>query len=722
MKIRLFLYVIFWIAGFMTLHAQNNADSLKTLLSQTTDDTVYVDILNTLAKFYSLSDPILALDYAVKADKIAENCNYYKGLALSYYTIGAIYADKGNNELALEYYERSIKIHQLQDDKKSMAQSYDNMGRIYRHQKKFDQALDYHSRSLELKIKLKDSTGISNSFGNMGLVYSEQGKYDKALIQFYNSLRLKETLKDKYGIANSYCNIGVIYFEIESFDQAQINLERALIFYDEVKNLEGIAASLLYLGEIYHHQGKNVNAIDALKRCLELNKEQGRIKGIAEAYLKIGTINMAIGKTAKAHNNLLRSLEYYNEIEESDGIMNARLALAKYHMDLGDREDTKFQLKKSLNLSILNKNAKKEYEISKLLASLYLEQENYYKASQILIKANALHDSLSFKNLTKEITQIKMQYEFEKKMQEREVESLRIKSSNQMRVQKMKMVRNITIVILFFILIFALIINKKSIETRKKNLLLEKQQQRINRQVKELTKQKQALEKANQTKDKFMSIIGHDLRNPFNAINSFVSLITEQSDQMDDASMLKYLYLIKDASANAMSLFENLLEWAKIQSGIYIPYIEEVSINYILRGNVLLIKEMARQKNIELIEQLKGNPIVNIDKNMINTVIRNLLSNALKFTKANGKIWIKTIVKNSEIKIIVQDTGAGMTEDQLSNLFVAGVIKHGVDGMASSGLGLILCKEFLLQHRQELRVDSKKDYGTTFWFYLPLSE
>jgi signal transduction histidine kinase len=199
-------------------------------------------------------------------------------------------------------------------------------------------------------------------------------------------------------------------------------------------------------------------------------------------------------------------------------------------------------------------------------------------------------------------------------------------------------------------------------------------------------------------------------------------MVVDHPKEMDDKILKKYLFLIKDAGANAMSLLENLLEWAKTQSGEIVAQKENISINYILRGNVLLIKEMARQKNIELIEKLEGNPSVYIDNNMINTVIRNLLSNALKFTTNGGKIWVKTIINNDEVKIIVQDSGVGISDELLSNLFEPGVVKRGLDGMASSGLGLILCKEFLLQHRQELRVDSKLNFGTTFWFYLPLSE
>lgn len=720
-----YVYIILLlICGLSSLQGQtdNYADSLKNLLNQASDDTIYVDILNQLAQYYCWSDPVLAIDYAVKAEKIAENCAYYGGLAIAYQSIGIIYADKGNNELALENYTKCYELFLLRDNKDGMAMVLDNMGLIHRREKQFSKALEYHNKSLKLKKELKDSTGISYSYGNIGLVYSEQKKYDKALIQFYNSLRLKETQKDKYGMANSYGNIGVIYFEIESYYQAQLNLERSLMFFEEVENQSGIAECLLYLGKIYQKQNKPIKAIDALNRSLEINKERGYMDGIADAYLQLGVINTHLLKHHKAYSSFTNSLQHYQQVNNKEGVMNTRLEMARYFINFKDLDNAKFQLKRALELTHELNAHKQEYEVSNLLSEIYLKQENYYRASEYLKKASILIDSINASKLDKEITQIQMQYEFEKQMQEKEIEALRIKSANELHVQKMKMVRNITIVILLLTLITALIINKKSIETRKKNKILEKQKLRINRQVKELTNQKHALEKVNQTKDKFMSIIGHDLRNPFNSIMGFVALVTEQSSSMNEQMRMKYLYLIKDAGSRAMSLLDNLLEWAKSQSGLIAPQLENVSINYILRGNFLLIRELASEKNIELIEQFDGNPTVTIDKNMINTVIRNLLSNAIKFTTENGKIWVKTIIKNDEIKIIVQDTGIGIPADKLPGLFEPGVVKHGADGMASSGLGLLLCKDFLLQHRQELRVDSKEGFGTTFWFYLPLAE
>ena len=150
-----FLIFVFFLVSTVSSIGQSEADSLKNILSQTQDDTLYVEILNKLSKIYRWKNSILALDYAVKAEKIAKSCNYHKGLALAYHNIGALYADKGNNDLALDNYNRCFKLYQLYDNKMGLANVFGNMGLIYRRQKKYDQSLEFHNKSLKIKKELR---------------------------------------------------------------------------------------------------------------------------------------------------------------------------------------------------------------------------------------------------------------------------------------------------------------------------------------------------------------------------------------------------------------------------------------------------------------------------------------------------------------------------------------------------------------------------------------
>lgn len=704
------------------LPGQTLVDSLKSQLANTSNDTVYVDILNKLSKAYRYNQPTDAIDYAVKAEKISQNCNYQEGLALAYHNLGVLYADKERNELALEYYKKSVTIQRVFNNQQALAHLYDNMGLIYRRQLKYDLALEYHNQSLSIKQKLHDTIGIAYSYGNIGLIFSEQAKYDKALIHFYNSLRLKEALNDKYGMANSYGNIGVIYLKIKSYDQAQVNLERSLALFKETDNKTGVAESLLYLSDIYSHQDLYLRSIDALNECVNIYKGKGNIKGLADAYLKLGRIFIKKHQGQQAHEYFIHSLNLYQKCDNKSGILESRLELATYYYQKGDFETSKLQLNSLLDLINEPQFNQLKLDALKIMIQIYSYEESFEKTTFLLKKALILSDSLNKQNLEKEVAQVQMQNEFDKKLLQREFEESQQKYQSEQQTKRYNIIRDSLITGISVLLLLLVLIIRKSKKIKKQQRQLQAQQNTIEEQLKTLEIHKQELQHANETKNKFLTLIGHDLRNPFNTINSLVSQLTDDTNQMDPLALNKYLMLIKDAGANAQGLLENLLEWAKNQSGELIAKKEKVSLQYILHGNILLIKELAMRKNIRIIEAYDEiNPLVIVDKNMINTVLRNLMSNAIKFNKTAGSVYVETKVKNNEVKILIRDTGIGMTEDKMPSLFDP-LSQHALaENLGFSGLGLILCQEFLLKHNQKLYFESQGNEGSSFWFYLDIT-
>lgn len=700
----------------------SDIDSLRRLLSTTNNDTVYIETLNNLSKELRWSDPTSAMDYAVKAEKLSEKVAYPQGSAKAYHNIGAIYADKRNNELALEYYNRSLTISKKLNLKEDIASTSGNIGLIYRRLRQFEKAVEYHNKSLKIKQALNDSIGIAYSYGNIGIIYTQQGKYDKALIHFYKSLRIKESLNDKYGMANSYGNIGVIYLEISSLDQAKVSLERSLRLFTEINNKSGIAMVSLNLGEIFHQQNRTKKAIDAYKTSLEIYKEIGNIKGIGDSYLKLGHQYYKNQQDSLACMEFLKSLEYYGKIDFNEGIINSRIALAKYYKKYKNYEKAQLHLRIAIKLANEGKYLALENEALRILSDILIDLENYFEASQLLIKSRTLTDTLFNEKLIQEVTQIHMQHNFDNQLKEKEFLEKEKQLIQEMQIRRMKYTRNGLIIafVLILTIVIILFINWRIIG--KKNTLLKMQKLRIGKQVEMLNVQKEKLIQANRTKDKFMSIIGHDLRNPFNAINSFVALVTEQLVDFDKDIFRKYLMLIKEAGNNAQSLLENLMEWATNQNEDIVLQMETISLNSIIKGNLLLIKESAKQKQITIEEIVEGEPNVYIDKNMINTVIRNLLSNALKFTSTGGKISIKTELEAKEVKVSIEDTGLGITEKQLSALLGEGEYEDTETGIANSGLGVLLCKDFLAKHKQKLHASSEVGKGTKFWFNLTLAD
>jgi signal transduction histidine kinase len=714
MKASLILIILMYINSCVVAET----DSLAYILDNIKNDTVCINTLNKLSIFHQKDNPQLSLKYALNAERIAKRCDYNKGLAIAFYTVGNIYADKKNNELAINSYKNCIDIYLKNSNKIGLSNTYNNLGEIYNSQHYYNTALDYFNKSLKINIEIQDSNKISNSYLQIGLIYTYQDKYDKALINFYKSLRIKEALNNKQGIANSYLNIGIIYFNIESYDQSIINLEQGLRLFENINNSEGIAESLLYLGRIYIIQKQYQRAANTLDASLNINKKRGNKKGMADAYLKIANIDMLIGNKSDALNNYDKSLKLYTAVNSYIGIINTRLELAKYYFSIKNLSEAKKQLDDILTLAKKHKLLKQELEISKLYAHIYMEQNRFEEASLMLLKSNTIADSLYNRNKIKERDRLKAKYEFDKNLYIKELNNIKQEAVDKLHIQKLKAIQYIVILFLILVTIIVFLILKKSIDIKKKNNILEAQQKQINQQLEELKYRKQALKQANSTKAKFLSMIGNDLRYSFNRINSFISPIIESDNETNPKKISKYIYLIKDAGLNAMSMLDNILEWAKYNNDSFTAHKQNVLINDLLRGNALLIKQQTQQKSINIIEELEGNPTVHIDINMINSVIRNLLSNALKFTNTGGEIWIKTVIKNDEVKVVIRDTGIGLTTEELDSLFE--IDKKTTINLRSTRLGLILCREFLSHHRQELMVDSKIDFGTTFWFYLPI--
>jgi PAS domain S-box-containing protein len=226
------------------------------------------------------------------------------------------------------------------------------------------------------------------------------------------------------------------------------------------------------------------------------------------------------------------------------------------------------------------------------------------------------------------------------------------------------------------------------------------------------------LMEANASKDKLFSIIAHDLKGPFTAILGLIELMQEPNTSLDE--MQTFSKMIFDSANNFFKLLENLLTWARTQRGSIEFKPENYDLFIIVSQNITFLREFANQKNIELINQIPNHIEVFVDIEMINTVFRNLISNAIKFTPRGGKIIISAEKKDNEILITIEDTGIGMNEKILNGIFKMDqrTSRPGTEKETSTGLGLLLCKEFIEKHNGKIWVESEEDKGSTFYFTL----
>ena len=229
------------------------------------------------------------------------------------------------------------------------------------------------------------------------------------------------------------------------------------------------------------------------------------------------------------------------------------------------------------------------------------------------------------------------------------------------------------------------------------------------------------LRELNATKDKFFSIIAHDLKSPFNSIIGFSNLLIEQVREQDYDGIESYAEIIQRSSNRAMNLLKNLLDWSRVQTGRMEFNPEYLEIVHLINDEILMFSDLAKHKSITISGKLPRNAPVFADRQMVSTIIRNLLSNALRFTKPGGMITISLTDHPEYVEISVADTGIGMKHQLLEKLFRIDESFSTPDtgNERGTGLGLILCHEFIIQHEGTIRAESTQNKGSVFHFSLP---
>lgn len=257
---------------------------------------------------------------------------------------------------------------------------------------------------------------------------------------------------------------------------------------------------------------------------------------------------------------------------------------------------------------------------------------------------------------------------------------------------------------------------KRLEEAEKKNLELQRVKE-------ELEEKNLELQKIIKERDRFFSIIAHDLRSPFNGFLGLTELLVEESSTITEVDRNVLLKMLNTSAINTYNLLESLLEWSKMQQGTISFCPLETSLYHEIGKMIKIFKDLALSKGIKVFNKIPLDAKVLVDINMFQTIVRNLVSNAIKFSNENDEIIISAEEINSKfIQISIKDTGIGMNPSMVSDLFRldTNTGRKGTKGEPSSSLGLIICKDFIERHGGKLWVESEEGKGSTFHFILPI--
>jgi signal transduction histidine kinase len=277
---------------------------------------------------------------------------------------------------------------------------------------------------------------------------------------------------------------------------------------------------------------------------------------------------------------------------------------------------------------------------------------------------------------------------------------------------------------IFFI--YSKYINKKKAneELQSKNEKINQQHKQLEEAMSDLQEKEKGLIEANITKDKFFSIIAHDLKNPLHAIVLSSDLLLNRFKSMTGEQLVDLINSINKAGLHLSNLLENLLNWARAQSNKINVAAEYFEINDVLDNVIGLQNVNAEEKSVKIINNLEAKHVVFFDKNMLKTVLRNLISNAIKFSFAQSSIVISAEKQNSLLKLSISDSGVGMKPEDIDKLFRIDVhhSTKGTNAESGTGLGLLLCKDFVEMNGGSIKVESTFGEGTTFTIFLPMED
>ena len=241
-------------------------------------------------------------------------------------------------------------------------------------------------------------------------------------------------------------------------------------------------------------------------------------------------------------------------------------------------------------------------------------------------------------------------------------------------------------------------------------------------EVQELCKSLAALQELNQAKTRFLSILSHDLRGPLSGIMELSQLLSDRSTTLPQSEILEMLRILNKSAQNTYHLLENLLEWSKIQGGCMAFQPTNLRVGNMVRDILTIYDEWMADKSVVAVMDISYDHLVMADNHMLQTIFRNLISNAIKFSRNGGKVTISAEIREDFVLFSVKDDGIGMQGLLQQDLFRIDckTNRKGTLGESSSGIGLHLCKEFVEKHHGKIWAESEENKGSTFYFTLPV--
>lgn len=638
----------------------------------------------------------------------------------SLHLIKALYKSK-NFKKALLYIDQTERLSKLLNHTKGIADVNYYKALIYSQKDDYYNAIDGYNKSRNYYRQLGDTLGIAKVNNSIGLIEIKRGNYSVGLENSLSAIQTFETrnLLDELSLA--YNNLAEAYYNTHQVDKAlEFNI-KALNVREQLKDSSGIKNSTKNIAGLYSDRKEHRKAIEYYEKVLKLlnPKEDQAIRG--EVLPRIGSEYLQFKDYDKATKYLVEGLKFNRSIKNDDGILRTLNAIGELNMQQQKVKLAEIQLNEAYAIAskIDNKpELLKNYRLLKELDSTngrfqnaFFWQSKYYDLKTELDQAKQPKIPVDTKTIQSDIKDVAKDDEFNT------IAKANAEGQSEEEVKRLKAISYVLIAAFLIVSTILLLIYLKRQNTLKFNRELQEKNKQIQLQNKVFSEQTKSLEEINKVKDRLFSIVSHDLKDSISSIKAFIDLLKE-----DSISKEEFYNLIPELSENAdnaSSLLFNLLNWSKSQMQNLKPKPELFNIQEVFHNKMALVEQKVEQKRIVLIDE-SNRDFVYADKSMIEIVVQNLITNAVKFTRVGDVITISNNDHDGKSLICIEDTGVGISHENVDKLFQSGTFTtRGTNNEKGTGLGLSICKELVELNGGRIWVESTLNVGTKFYVELP---
>ena len=680
-KILVLQLLIVLLSGQYALGISNIDQSTKDSLSlkiksfknkglDNSENTAYIDAVLALAKEYRYYNVDSLYNLTRKAQKLLIHADHPKGNYNVYFNYGVYYSDKGAFPKAIENLNKALDIAYNLDDDKLIASALNRLASQYQYGGDYEKSLMNYLKGLDFAKKSQDNDILSIINENIAHLYASQQEYDIALDFYKEVTEINKKLNNPVVTAQTLSNLASIYTEIGDTKQAMFHINQSINTFEQEEVYDWLAYSYSVKGEIYLKEGKEKWALYWLDQSkLLYNNNLDDKRGEIALYNNLSLAYMGTGSDSLATDYALKGLDIAKDIQSKEG----------------------------------------QIDCAETLYKIFKEKEDYKRALCYHEIYTSLSDTLAKESNTKSLKLFKTQLKYDQQKKELILE-------NEKKLAKQQNLITLALLVLIVLIAAAipLYLNQKKLKKLYRELKI---------QAASLTEREKELESSNTTKDKLFSIVGHDLRGPIGALQGLLEMIISGDLGQQEAN--RFIRKAKTDVDHVLFTLNNILSWGRTQLNGGNTRPTTTNIYKLAENNLDFLDEMAAAKDIKIINDIAKASNAFIDENQIDLVLRNLISNAIKFTPNNGLITLESEESLNHIQIKIKDTGVGMDNATKEKIFKANTnfTTYGTNNEKGTGLGLSLCKEMIEKNNGKIWVESAPQKGSTFHFTVPkLSE